>query len=454
MLYDWTVYLAPKRRLVLLSASSLVFYGIWDWRFCGLLMASALFNHFAALEIDKTPRVRRRKLFLIFVVFTNLIVLGAFKYLDFFVNSLNDLLFRLGYSEVPYFLELVLPIGISFYTFQALSYVVDVYRGEISASKDASETVLFIVFFPQLIAGPIVRASSMIPQIRAKTAARTTPQKIAFGVAVVMITSGLFKKVVMANYLSTEIVEEVFFDPASYGALDLLLAAYGYTVQIYCDFSGYSDMAIGLSAMFGFVIPVNFDRPFRAASMRDFWRRWHISLSSWLRDYLFIPLGGSRGSIWLTRRNIFLTMILGGLWHGASWTFVIWGALHGAFLIGEYFVRAHVAFRIPRWIRIFLVFHFVVLTFIIFRIESLPLLGDYLSGFERINVPPEVGTPFLAGLVIFGFSVHFLPRLDLIAVRFVQKLPWSVIAIGSALAVTLIAGISPTGVTPFIYFQF
>ncbi|MFV0360314.1 MBOAT family O-acyltransferase [Tropicimonas sp.] len=445
---------APRWRIGFLIAASFVFYGAWDWRFTGLLAGSAVFNHFVALKLQNTTRPEVKKALLTFAVAANLTVLGTFKYFDFFLTSLNELLYRLGTDELPYFMEFILPVGISFFTFQALSYVVDVYRGDLRASTRLSETLLFISFFPQLVAGPIVRASAMLPQIRSLADSAVPPRRIALGFAGVMILSGLFKKLFVANYLATDLVDEVFFDPASYNALDLLFAAYGYTIQIYCDFSGYSDMAIGLSALLGFAIPINFDRPFRATSMREFWHRWHISLSTWLRDYLYIPLGGNRLGPARARWNLMITMLLGGLWHGAAWTFVLWGALHGAFLVVESWLRERTRVRLPAWLGFLVTFHLVVLTFVIFRIESISLLWDYLAGFRRTGGTAEVLTPFTAGLVAYGVFVHLLPSLTHWMARAVDALPWPVAALGAAVAVTLIAGLAPAGVTPFIYFQF
>ncbi|MCV6592627.1 MAG: MBOAT family protein [Silicimonas sp.] len=450
----WIATRAPRLQIPFLILVSFIFYGAWDWRFCALLFASAAGNHYVALAVEGAREPVRRKQLLTLAIAANLGVLGLFKYFDFFLTSLNNLLFRLGFDELPYVFELVLPVGISFFTFQAISYIVDVHRGELKASKTLPETLLFISLFPQLVAGPIVRAKDMLPQIRARATALTQPQRIALGFATVMIVSGLFKKLVMANHMATGIVDEVFFDPAAYGAGDLLLAAYGYTIQIYCDFSGYSDMAIGLSALLGFVIPINFDRPFRAASMREFWRRWHISLSTWLRDYLYVPLGGNRGRPWRTRRNLMLTMVLGGLWHGAAWTFILWGALHGTFLVVETLFRAAGRVQLPRALKIFIVFHLVVLTFVIFRIESLPQLWDFLAGLTRIGMETELATPFLIGLVAFGIATHFLPPVAPRAARAIDHLPWPLTALLGAAAITFIAGVAPPGITPFIYFQF
>ncbi|MEM9049976.1 MAG: MBOAT family protein [Pseudomonadota bacterium] len=449
----WAARGWPRVQQWFLVLASFVFYGAWDWRFMALLAGSALVNWAAALRLDRLS-AQSRRLTLCAAVGANLAVLGAFKYFDFFVDSFNTLLLSLGFgAELP-FVALILPVGISFFTFQGISYLVDVHRGDVAPSRPVVEVLLYISLFPQLVAGPIVRAAALLPQIRALGQAYA-PTDLAAGFATVMILSGLFKKLVLANYIASDLVDDVFFDPSSYGARDLLIAAYGYTVQIYCDFSGYSDMAIGLAALLGFRIPINFNQPFRAASMQEFWRRWHISLSTWLRDYLYIPLGGSRDGGWRTRRNLFLTMLLGGLWHGAAWTFVLWGALHGAFLIAERLLARVLPFRIGRVPAILITFHLVVLTFVIFRVESLALFWDYLAGLARWRIPMEAATPFVIALIGLGLALHATPPgLPDAVARRLDRLPWPLIGLVAGLLLAGIAAIAPGEVTPFIYFQF
>ncbi|MEM9197849.1 MAG: MBOAT family O-acyltransferase [Pseudomonadota bacterium] len=448
----WGLRGRPRLHQWALVVASFVFYGAWDWRFMFLLAGSALVNWAAALRIGALAG-RARRLTLIAAVAANLAVLGSFKYFDFFIASFNALLLDLGFAgELP-FAALILPVGISFFTFQGISYLVDVNRGDVAASGPVVEVLLFISLFPQLVAGPIMRAASLLPQIRAHGRPEQGTRHLAVGFAAVMILSGLFKKLVLANYIASDLVDDVFFDPGAYGAGDLLLAAYGYSVQIYCDFSGYSDMAIGLAALLGFTIPINFNQPFRAVSMREFWRRWHISLSTWLRDYLYIPMGGSKGAAWRTRRNLFLTMLLGGLWHGAAWTFVLWGALHGAFLVAERALGRVI--RLGRLPALLITFHLVVLTFVIFRIESLPLLWEYLGGLARWDQPVELATPFIAALIALGLGLHFTPPgLPAALARGLDTLPWPLIGLVSGLVLAVIAAIAPSEVTPFIYFQF
>lgn len=450
----WGTRRRPALHLWTIVAFSFAFYGAWDWRFMFLLGGSCVGNWLAALWVERSEgRARTRAVGV--AVALNLAVLGTFKYFDFFVDSFNDLVFALGLGTGLPYAGLILPVGISFFTFQGISYVVDVHRREFPASRHLVEVLVYIALFPQLVAGPILRAAEMLPQIRAHARLPQGPERIALGFAAVMILSGLFKKLVLANYIASDVVDEAFFDPAAFGAADLWLAAYGYSIQIYCDFSGYSDMAIGLAALLGFRIGRNFDQPFRAASMQEFWRRWHISLSTWLRDYLYIPLGGSRGGTWFTARNLFLTMLLGGLWHGAAWTFILWGALHGAFLVGERALKAVFPRGPGRIVGIIVTFHLIVLTFVIFRAESMPLLWDFLAGMVRFGEPVQLVTPFAVALVAAGLGLHFLPpRLPERAAAAIDALPWPLIGLGAGLAVAVIGFVAPDEVTPFIYFQF
>lgn len=438
-----------RLREIMLVTASFIFYAAWDWRFCFLLGGSAIFNHYAAKIMTARPADRRR-LILTVAIGANLIVLGFFKYFNFFIESANEALYYFGAEEGFDFFDIILPVGISFFTFQGISYIVDVHQGKIEPSERLMETTLYLSFFPQLVAGPIVRAADFLPQIRALT----KPQQIALGFGTVMILGGLFKKIVVANYIATDVVDQVFAYPADFGFSDLALAAYGYSVQIYCDFSGYSDMAIGLAALLGFRIPMNFDRPFVAASMSDFWRRWHISLSSWLRDYLYIPLGGNRFGRLFTMRNLFITMLLGGLWHGAAWNFILWGALHGALLIlGRFVPRPHL-FGLGRVLAIIVTLHMVVLTFVLFRVENIEDFWVYLVGLTRFDIETQVATPFIVGLIGFGLAIHWVGDLRSVMVDAVSRLAWPVIAIGAAIVLTLISAIAPSEVTPFIYFQF
>src|SRR5579862_8245060 len=314
-----------------LVAASYFFYAFWNVSYTLILAGSSVFNFLLALALDALPDGGARRALFWLGVAGNLGLLGYFKYYDFFVAQAMNLMMSLGLPLNLAFIEVALPIAISFLTFHALSYIIDVYHRKLKATRSLVDILLYISFFPHLIAGPIVRAKAFLEQ----TVRASSPYDVRLGLAVFLITGGLFKKVIVANYLSTDFVDGVFRSPGDYSHLDLLLGMYAYAIQIYCDFSAYTDIAIGVANLLGYRFPQNFNQPYRALSVQDFWRRWHMTLSSWLRDYLYIPLGGSRGGNLETYRNIMITMGLGGLWHGASLNFVFWGLLHGGALVVE-----------------------------------------------------------------------------------------------------------------------
>jgi alginate O-acetyltransferase complex protein AlgI len=442
---SWSLLDYPRLRTGLLVVASYVFYGFWDWRFCFLLAGSTALNWVAGELVFRAPR-RHRRLVAGIAVALNLGVLGLFKYFDFFLLSLAELLGSLGMTPAMPFLAMAVPVGLSFFTFHGISYVVDIARSDLRKPAKPLEMLLYISFFPQLVAGPILRAAHFLPQI----VRAPDPSDIRAILALLLILGGLFKKVVVANSLAVELVDPVFATPDAYGAADLLLATYGYALQIYCDFSAYTDIAIGLAALLGYRFPQNFDQPYRAASLRDFWRRWHMSLSSWLRDYLYIPLGGDTGN-WKRYRNLFLTMLLGGLWHGAAWHFVIWGALHGGWLILERLVGAD---RWPRWFGIFVTFHFVCLCWIFFRAQDAASAVTFLAGFSRWEAPSLI-TPYLALLMVGMAGAQFLPkdRVERIE-RALAGFPLWMIGAAFGLAVLAIDRMGPDGVAPFIYLAF
>jgi alginate O-acetyltransferase complex protein AlgI len=311
-----------RRRLAWLLIASCAFYMSWNPWLIGLILLSAGVDFLVAIKLEQSADPRWRKRLLIFSVSFNLGLLAFFKYTDFFLSSAGWLL-----NFDPPLLRVVLPLGISFYTFETISYIVDVYRGRIRAVRQPLEYALYIMFFPHLIAGPIVRPRDFLPQLQRSK--RFSWARMQLGVQIFLL--GLFKKAVIADFLAT-VADPVFKTPAAYNSAAAWLAVLAYAGQIYCDFSGYSDMAIGSAHMLGFKLPNNFNMPYLAANIADFWRRWHISLSTWLRDYLYVPLGGNRHSSLATYRNLLLTMLLGGLWHGANWTFVAWGLYHGLLL--------------------------------------------------------------------------------------------------------------------------
>ncbi len=310
----------------MLLVASYFFYGSWDWRFLSLIIISTFLDYYCGGAISRSASLRKKKIFLLFSISGNLLILGFFKYYNFFIVSLQELLSLFGLSMQPHLLSIILPVGISFYTFQTMSYTIEIYRNKIKPVNNFIDFSLFVAFFPQLIAGPIERASHLIPQIVQKRYVNL-PQ---FNEGCRLIIWGLFKKIAVADRLGIY-VDSVYGNLYQHSGLTFILATIFFAFQIYCDFSAYSDIARGLGRLMGFDIMVNFRFPYFARNIREFWQRWHISLSEWLRDYLYIPLGGNRCGKFKTYRNIFITMLLGGLWHGANWTFVVWGLLHGFF---------------------------------------------------------------------------------------------------------------------------
>lgn len=448
--------LLPHRRQWkwFMLAASYFFYGAWDWRFVFLIVASTLFNQAMARWMERASDVRTRRAAVFVAVAGNLAVLGWFKYYGFFVSSLINLFREVGVELPLPLLEITLPVGISFFTFQALSYVIDVYRAE-ERTAPLLDFAVYLAFFPQLVAGPIVRSSEFMPQIDTPKDPRRVDAGRAFG----LIAGGLFKKVVVANTLAGAIVDPVFASPTQFTALEVLVGVYGYAVQIYADFSGYTDIAIGVALLMGFRFPDNFESPYAAVSIQDFWRRWHMTLSRWLRDYLYIPLGGSRTSRAMTYRNLALTMVLGGLWHGAAWTFVIWGAFHGALLAWERWRTEQLGYvrtetPLSRAARRVVTFHLVCLGWVLFRSDSLSRVGEILGRMLDWGPAPAV-TPTVLLLIGGGIAVQFVPRdwrLQLQA-GFSRLRP---VAMTAALAAFLLVldGFGPEGVAPFIYFQF
>lgn len=362
-------YALPHRhRWAMLLAASYYFYMCWRAEYALLLLASTLVDYFAALKMDRIERKEDRRPYMLFSLAANLGLLFVFKYANFAASSLQGLFDGLNILvEFPR-LKILLPVGISFYTFQTLSYSIDVYRGEIPAERHFGVFALYVSFFPQLVAGPIERASSLLPGLR--RAVRFSYEGVRSGAWLMAV--GFIKKVVIADRLAP-IVDKVYGDPGTAGGYHLLIATYLFAAQIYCDFSGYSDIAVGCARTLGVDLMTNFRRPYAAASIREFWSRWHISLSTWFRDYLYVPLGGNRGSSARTSANIFTVFLLSGLWHGANWTFVAWGALHGLYLLIERAValteRPAAGWRCRA--RVFATFHAVCLGWIFFRADSL-----------------------------------------------------------------------------------
>jgi alginate O-acetyltransferase complex protein AlgI len=450
-------YACPRRfwtaeRVGLLLASY-VFYGWWDARLVSLLLVSTLVDFVAVRRIQSAPAQRRRWLTLSVVV--NLGILSAFKYFNFFVGSAQGVLAALGLDVSVLHLDVVLPIGISFYTFQTMSLTIDAYRGLVTRRLSLLDVALYVAFFPQLVAGPIVRAGTFLPQVRAKPRFRAP----LFIWGWWLIWLGLFKKVVIADNLA-DVVDAYMSsgDVAATSSPARWNAVLSFALQIYGDFSGYSDMAIGIAALMGIRFPRNFDAPYLAVSISDFWRRWHISLSTWLRDYLYIPLGGSRGTPWRTRRNLMLTMLLGGLWHGASWNFVLWGGLHGLLLVGERVVFRRKLHSRPRSAaadlgRVALTFLLATLLWVPFRAPDFAsTLEVWRSMFTNWWMPPPGALGVHLPVLLFGLAMVAAPILrerGLVA----RRLPAWTRVLGSALIIYAVSN-HGGGTHAFIYFQF
>lgn len=355
-----------KAQNLLIVIASYFFYGWWDWRFLSLLLFSSIIDFTTAIYIQQTNKNNIRKFLLGISLVTNLGLLGVFKYYDFFVTSFIDAFSFFNISLNATTLNIILPVGISFYTFQTLSYTIDVYRKQLTATKDFIAFSAFVSFFPQLVAGPIERATHLLSQFQKP---RIFDNQIATS-GLKLMAWGFFKKIVIADNVA-QFVEIVYKNPENFHGSAIILATLFFSIQIYCDFSGYSDIAIGCSRLFGFDLMKNFNAPYFASSPREFWRKWHISLSTWFRDYLYIPLGGNKTTFRRTQFNLLLTFIISGLWHGANLTFVIWGYLHGVVMnLQNLFAHYKIKFALPKPIAILFTFLFVSFAWIFFRAEN------------------------------------------------------------------------------------
>ncbi len=442
-----------KANKPLLLGASYYFYAYWDYRFLSLIIISTLVDFFAGNLIHKTENLKRKRALLALSIFVNLGILFFFKYFNFFIDSANVALANAGISFSN--LNIILPIGISFYTFQSMSYSLDIYRGELEPAESLIDFAVFVAFFPQLLAGPIMRAKEFLPQLSDRV--NLTSENFVKGLQIFLL--GLFLKVVVADSIALQI-DEVFKTPEKFDSIVTWVAVLGFSFQIFCDFWGYTEMAIGVGFALGFVLPVNFRLPYLATNLFDFWRRWHISLSSFLRDYLYIPMGGNRLGTVRTCSNVFITMLLGGLWHGASWTFVIWGALHGfGLLMARIFgsllknVPSNFVFVFLKWLTTYL---FVCFGWVFFRSENLEAAKQILQNLFFLN-SSEVNWGYLTIEHLFFIPimaiVHFL--------FFIKKEDHLYFEKGSFLSffyiIFLIITVFifyPMETVPFIYFQF
>ena len=493
----WGLYRLPRMHKGFLLVASYVFYGFWNWTYLPLLIGISLFAGLVAQRIQRSSSPRSRKSWLIAGVIVCIVTLAYFKYTSFLLINLVMIWSQFAPPPRISIYSPLLPLGVSFFVFHAISLLADCYRGKVKDPVKLGDALLYVAFFPQLIAGPILRASRFLPQLAIPPKPRATgvsgaflpifgglfpivsagrflpqpavrrhPHSIRVNRAFLLIIGGLFKKVVISNMLATRLVEPVFAVPRSFGAWDTLLAIYGYAAQIYCDFSGYTDIAIGCALLLGYRLPRNFNAPYKASTPQDFWRRWHISLSNWLRDYLYFPLGGSRRGSMRTSINLMLTMLLGGLWHGAAWTFVVWGGLHG-FLLVTHRIWSQTLDRIGgpsiaaarhstawRWAARILLFHAVCAGWVFFRASSFTNAFD-VFGQLGVGGAVTLATAPVCIVLFLGLAGQFVPTRWRNVFE-IQLGRWPALARGAAVAVALalIEILGPSGVAPFIYFQF
>lgn len=458
VLYWTPITKSKQHQNIILLIASYVFYGWWDYRFLSLIIFSSAVDYFIGKVIYKESDLRIRKTYLIISLLSNLGLLFVFKYFNFFVDSFLTA-FSIEHSE-PFF-QLILPVGISFYTFQTLSYTFDIYRKKLTPATSSLSFFTFVSFFPQLVAGPIERASNFLPQI----------QKIrtfSYSNAVVgcrHILYGMFKKVVIADNIA-EIVNVIFEVDAPYSGIMNILGVSLFAIQIYCDFSGYSDIAIGVAKLFNIDLMTNFRRPYFATSLGEFWSRWHISLSTWFRDYLYIPLGGNRSSTLLTARNLFLTFLISGFWHGANWTFIIWGAIHGVFLVIEkFFVPKE---KSNKTLGFLITMSIVLITWVFFRAENLPHALNYLyhtldfSNGLLSQISHLLGSHseisigqfgIMMGLLVFFITIELIIEKNLFVSLFYKYKGVRIAAYVTLIQIIFLFG-SYKNASEFIYFQF
>lgn len=433
-------------RIVIIVSSS-VFYGYWDYRFLGLLYFATLVDWIAGIKISQANDESRRKIYLLISLVLNLGILFFFKYCNFFIDNLRDV----GVTIAN--LDIVLPVGISFYTFQTMSYTIDVYRRHMPAEKSFLNFLYFTIFFPQLVAGPIVRADEFLPQIQ--EIPKSSWRQVREGGSIFI--TGLIKKLLFADTIAPY-VDHVFHSPEIYSTTTIWLAVIAYTIQIFCDFSGYTDMAIGIAKMFGHELVMNFNLPYISRSITEFWRRWHMSLSRWIRDYIYISLGGNKKGRMRTYFNLLVTMLLGGLWHGASWNFILWGGLHGAALAFERFFHLdrkflNGPFALVRWL---LTLVYVMICWVFFRAKDLPTaifmlkkMFMYHAGIYWFQAQFSIVLSFT---ILFHIIAYFV-----IKDRFEYYMPNLNTFWGLFILVFVILGIiylNPMYYNPFIYFQF
>ncbi|WP_333808701.1 MBOAT family O-acyltransferase [Flavobacterium sp.] len=456
----WFVFKNQLRaQNVLLLVASYIFYGWWDWRFLSLIIASTFLDYFVALALQKSENSSKRKVLLAMSLLGNLGMLGFFKYYNFFVTSWVEAWSSVGITMEASTLNVILPVGISFYTFQTLSYTIDVYRNEMQPTKSFIDFAAFVTFFPQLVAGPIERASHLLPQFYRHRIFHY--QNAVEGVK--LIVWGMFKKVVVADNCAF-FVNKIFENPEAFSSGELFVGMVFFAFQIYGDFSGYSDIAIGISKLFGFDLMVNFKFPYFSRDIAEFWRRWHISLSTWFRDYIYIPLGGSKGTQWFQIRNVMIIFLVSGFWHGANWTYIVWGLFHALMFLPLLLFnvnRSHLITKSYGWLdfaKIGFTFFVVCIGWVFFRADSIANAFQYLAQlFEMKSLGLSLFYKTNANLMIFVLSVlavGILSLQELIWVIKKRELP-KISAFGALLLVLLIFFMgSFKNQMDFIYFQF
>lgn len=451
-----------RKQNIMLLMASYFFYGWWDWRFLSLIAFSSLVDYALGIFIYQTVSKKQKKLFLGLSLLSNLGLLGFFKYYNFFTESLLDLFESVGYTSASvHTLYIILPVGISFYTFQTLSYTIDIYRGKLKPSEDLINFLTFVSFFPQLVAGPIERAAHLLPQFIQER--KLSYQDGKEGLQ--MVLWGLFKKIVIADYLGTFVVE-IFDNHTVLSGSELFIGLTFFAVQIYCDFSGYSDIAIGVARLFGFKLMRNFAYPYFARDMAEHWRKWHISLSTWFKDYLYIPLGGSRGGQWMIIRNIIIIFTVSGFWHGANWTFVIWGFVNGLYFLPLILTGVHRHHLGPiaegkffpsakDFLLIALTFVLKTLTYVFFRAENIQQSWAYLKGMGSTSLFSLPSLHFLTPvpLIVFFFTIEWWKR-DRSCPLYLDDTPKFARRALYLVAFCMIITYTSSDYNEFIYFQF
>jgi len=442
-----------RSRKIWLLGCSYFFYACWNWKLLFLLIGSSLLDYIVGVGLSRTENPRARRGWIALSLVANLSVIAFFKYYNFFIISGATFLHWLGLPASPHTLAIVIPVGVSFYTFHSMSYTIDVYRRKMPPVLSLLDVACFIGFFPQMVAGPIVRGRMFLPQLQS---ARLFANVDVRG-ALILFLTGFIKKACIADSVAPT-VDRYFEAPWNFNATSGWVAMLYYFVQIYCDFSGYTDMAIASSALLGYKLPVNFRFPYFSQNMSEFWQRWHISLSSWLHDYLFLSLGGARGPRWFAYRNVFITMTLGGLWHGAAWTFVIFGALHGLGLIVQHewkrLTRQLHGIALQGWIACAITMYFCIITLIFFRSGELWRAGPALKSMILFtgSGPEHLGAWKLLLFAALGF-IHWLNFRGVFSTWW-RRGSDSLFAFGYGGAFALILVFIPANYTPFIYFQF